>query len=96
METATENKKNIPRTLCEEITGQDTGKEFTLKGWVMRYRDHGGLVFIDLRDYSGVMQIVFDENIKGESFKTAKKLKNEYVVSVTGTVRNRPGGTENP
>ncbi|MCL4542959.1 MAG: aspartate--tRNA ligase [Deltaproteobacteria bacterium] len=90
-----ENKKDAHRTLCEEITGQDAGEEFTLKGWVMRYRDHGGLIFIDLRDYSGVMQIVFDENIKGESFKTAKKLKNEYVVSVTGTVRNRPGGTEN-
>lgn len=87
--------KKYSRTLCEEITEQDTGKEFTLKGWVMRYRDHGGLVFIDLRDYSGVMQIVFDETIKGESFKTAKRLKNEYVVSVTGTVRNRPEGTEN-
>ena len=83
------------RTLCEEINEKDIGKEFTLKGWVMRYRDHGGLIFIDLRDYSGVMQLVFDENIKGESFKTAKKLKNEYVVSVTGTIRKRPDGTEN-
>ncbi len=61
----------------------------------MHYRDHGGLVFIDLRDYSGILQIVFDENIDKESFKIAKKLKNEYVVSITGTVRKRPEGTVN-
>ena len=83
------------RTLCEEISESDTGKEFTFKGWVMHYRDHGGLIFIDLRDYSGILQIVFDENIDSESFKIAKKLKNEYVVSITGTVRKRPDGTTN-
>ncbi len=83
------------RTLCEDIKESDIGKEFTFKGWVMHYRDHGGLIFIDLRDYSGILQIVFDENIEGESFKSAKKLKNEYVVSVAGTVRKRPDGTEN-
>jgi aspartyl-tRNA synthetase len=83
------------RTLCEEIKESDIGKEFTFKGWVMHYRDHGGLIFIDLRDYSGILQIVFDENIEGESFKTAKKLRNEYVISVTGTIRKRPEGTEN-
>ncbi len=84
------------RTLCEEVGESDTGKEFTFKGWVMHYRDHGGLIFIDLRDYSGILQIVFDENIDKESFIVAKKLKNEYVVSVTGTVRKRPEGTANP
>lgn len=84
------------RTLCEEIKDSDAGKEFTVKGWVMHYRDHGGLIFADLRDYSGIMQIVFDENTPGESFRTAKKLKNEFVISVTGTVRPRPEGTENP
>ncbi len=83
------------RTLCEEISESDTGKEFTFKGWVMHYRDHGGLIFIDLRDYSGILQIVFDENIDNESFKIAKKLKNEYVVSIAGTVRKRPEGTTN-
>ncbi|MHB1545148.1 MAG: aspartate--tRNA ligase [bacterium] len=83
------------RTLCEDINESDTGKEFTFKGWVMHYRDHGGLIFIDLRDYSGILQIVFDENIDKESFKNAKKLKNEYVVSITGIVRKRPEGTEN-
>ena len=81
------------RTLCEGVGESDTGKEFTFKGWVMHYRDHGGLIFIDLRDYSGILQIVFDENIDKESFIVAKKLKNEYVVSVTGTVRKRPEGT---
>ena len=84
------------RTLCEEVGESDTGKEFTFKGWVMHYRDHGGLIFIDLRDYSGILQIVFDENIDKKSFIVAKKLKNEYVVSVTGTVRKRPEGTANP
>ncbi|MGC8553895.1 MAG: aspartate--tRNA ligase [Candidatus Acidulodesulfobacterium sp.] len=83
------------RTLCEDIKESDIGKEFTFKGWVMHYRDHGGLIFIDLRDYSGILQIVFDENIEGESFKTAKKLRNEYVIAVSGTVRKRPEGTEN-
>ena len=83
------------RTLCEDIKESDIGKEFTFKGWVMHYRDHGGLIFIDLRDYSGILQIVFDENIEGGSFKTAKKLRNEYVVAVSGAVRKRPEGTEN-
>ena len=83
------------RTLCENIKESDIGKEFTFKGWVMHYRDHGGLIFIDLRDYSGILQIVFDENIEGGSFKTAKKLRNEFVIAVSGTVRKRPEGTEN-
>ena len=83
------------RTLCEDIKESDIDKEFTFKGWVMHYRDHGGLIFIDLRDYSGILQIVFDENIEGGSFKTAKKLRNEYVIAVSGTVRKRPEGTEN-
>ena len=86
---------NSLRTLCEDIDESDIGIEFTFKGWVMHYRDHGGLIFIDLRDYSGILQIVFDENIDNESFKIAKKLKNEYVVSITGTVRKRPEGTTN-
>ena len=85
----------IMRTLSEDIKESDIGKEFTFKGWVMHYRDHGGLIFIDLRDYSGILQIVFDENIEGESFKTAKKLRNEYVIAVSGTIRKRPEGTEN-
>ncbi len=90
-----QNLNKTLRTLCEDIQESDIGKKFTFKGWVMHYRDHGGLIFIDLRDYSGILQIVFDENIDKESFKIAKKLKNEYVVSITGTVRKRPQGTEN-
>ncbi len=83
------------RTLSGEISEEAAGREYTLKGWVMHFRDHGGLIFIDLRDYSGIIQVVFDENEKNESFKSAKKLKNEYVISVTGVVRRRPAGTEN-
>ncbi len=88
--------KTLKRTLCEEINENDKGLEFNLKGWVMHYRDHGSLIFIDLRDYSGTIQIVFDETISPQSFKTAKKIRNEFVVSVLGVVRIRPSGTENP
>ncbi|MHB1680344.1 MAG: aspartate--tRNA ligase [bacterium] len=85
----------LKRTLSEEINESLVGSDFSLKGWVMHYRDHGGLIFIDLRDYAGIIQIVFDENISEESFNTAKKIKNEYVISVTGKVKIRPEGTEN-
>ncbi len=85
----------LKRTLSGEINESCTGSEFNLKGWVMHYRDHGGLIFIDLRDYAGIIQIVFDETVSHESFNIAKKIKNEYVISVTGKVRIRPEGTEN-
>ncbi|MHB1665069.1 MAG: OB-fold nucleic acid binding domain-containing protein, partial [bacterium] len=57
----------LKRTLSEEINESLVGSDFNLKGWVMHYRDHGGLIFIDLRDYAGIIQIVFDENISAES-----------------------------
>jgi aspartyl-tRNA synthetase len=85
----------LKRTLSEEINESLVDSDFNLKGWVMHYRDHGGLIFIDLRDYAGIIQIVFDENISAESFNTAKKIKNEYVISVEGKVKIRPEGTEN-
>lgn len=83
------------RTRCGEISSRDTGKNFVFKGWVMHYRDHGGLIFIDLRDNSGTLQVVFDEETAKEAFGTAKKLKNEFVISVSGAIRKRPEGTEN-
>ncbi|QRN41845.1 MAG: aspartate--tRNA ligase [Neisseriaceae bacterium] len=66
----------------------------TVKGWVHRRRDHGGIIFIDLRDREGLVQVVIDPNTK-EAFKLADSSRNEYVLSITGQVRNRPEGTIN-
>ncbi|HEX2418522.1 MAG TPA: aspartate--tRNA ligase [Micromonosporaceae bacterium] len=71
----------------------DVGHQVTLAGWVARRRDHGGVIFIDLRDASGVAQVVFRE---GELAEAAHGLRNEFCVSVTGTVARRPAGNENP
>ncbi|GEA19057.1 aspartate--tRNA ligase [Moorella sp. E306M] len=80
---------------CGELRATDTGKEVTLMGWVHRRRDHGGLIFIDLRDRSGLVQVVCDPEA-GPAFKKAEEVRNEYVVAVTGNVRPRPEGTANP
>nr|WP_277998904.1 aspartate--tRNA ligase [Moorella sulfitireducens] len=80
---------------CGELGTIDTGKEVTLMGWVHRRRDHGGLIFIDLRDRSGLVQVVCDPEA-GTAFKKAEEVRNEYVVAVRGNVRLRPEGTANP
>jgi aspartyl-tRNA synthetase len=71
------------------------GQEVTLAGWVHRRRDHGGLIFIDLRDREGIAQVVFNPETSKKSHKTANELRNEYVAKVTGKVSLRPSGTEN-
>jgi aspartyl-tRNA synthetase len=81
---------------CGEIGESDTGKGLTLCGWVYRRRDHGGLIFIDLRDRSGVLQIVFSPDVSGETHERAHDLRSEYVISVSGEISKRPEGTENP
>lgn len=81
---------------CGEITESDIGKNFTLCGWVYRRRDHGGLIFIDLRDRSGILQIVFSPNVSSIAHEKAHDLRNEFVLSVSGEIRKRPEGTENP
>ncbi|MCS7164315.1 MAG: OB-fold nucleic acid binding domain-containing protein, partial [Thermodesulfovibrio sp.] len=81
---------------CGYVNEEDIGKKLTLCGWVFRRRDHGGLIFIDLRDRSGIIQIVFTPEVSSEAHKKAHKLRNEYVVAVKGIVRRRPEGTENP
>ena len=69
----------------------------TLSGWVSRRRDHGGIIFIDLRDRSGYVQIVLNpEHLSAEHYETAERLRSEWCVEVTGTVRLRPEGSENP
>ena len=80
---------------CEELNIDHIGESITVSGWVHRRRDHGGVIFIDLRDTSGILQLVFDPSNK-ELFAEAEKIRSEYVVSVSGNIRNRPEGTVNP
>jgi aspartyl-tRNA synthetase len=80
---------------CGDLTEALVGQRVTLAGWVNRRRDHGGVIFIDLRDRSGLVQLVFDPD-RPEVFALAERLRNEYVVRVTGSVRLRPEGTRNP
>jgi len=82
------------RRSCGGIRPEDAGTTVELRGWVNRRRDHGGLVFIDLRDRDGITQCVCDP-VEPGAFATGGTLRNEDVVAVTGTVRERPAGTEN-
>jgi len=81
---------------CGELRLQHVGEEVTLMGWVSKRRDHGGLIFVDLRDRSGKVQVVFSPDINEEAFRQADAVRGEYVVAVTGRVCRRPEGTENP
>lgn len=80
---------------CGELKKKDIGKEVTLCGWVEKRRDHGGLIFIDLRDREGIAQVVFNPKVSKESHRKAHGLRSEYVLSVEGKVSQRPRGTEN-
>jgi len=80
---------------CGELRSSFIEKSVTLCGWVHRRRDHGGVIFIDLRDREGIAQIVFDPAIQ-ESFVIAERVRNEFVLKIQGTVRHRPEGTVNP
>lgn len=81
---------------CGELTASDIGTEVTLNGWVQRRRDHGNLIFIDLRDRWGTVQVVFDPTNAPAAHAAAEAVRSEYVLSVQGKVRQRPEGTENP
>jgi aspartyl-tRNA synthetase len=80
---------------CGDLNATHDGNEVELCGWVHRRRDHGGVIFIDLRDREGLVQVVFDPD-EPESFATAEHVRNEYVLRVKGRVRPRPEGTVNP
>ena len=81
---------------CGEFSQKDVGSEVTLAGWVDRRRDHGGLIFIDLRDKEGVVQVVFNPELSPDCHKIASEMRSEYVIKISGKVAPRPKGTENP
>ncbi len=81
---------------CGELRLSDTGKASRLTGWVLRRRDHGGVIFVDLRDRTGITQVVFDPQINSEAHELAHQIRNEFVLSVSGTVRGRGEGAVNP
>src|SRR5258708_23044239 len=80
---------------CAEVRPQHIGKKATLAGWVHSRRDHGGVLFIDLRDRSGVVQVVFNPENK-TLLSQAEQLRSEFVIQASGAVRVRPEGTKNP
>lgn len=92
-----ETLKGLERNCnCGEIRKTDEGKKVQLAGWVSRRRDHGGLIFVDMRDRSGIVQIVFDAAEMGADFSKAETLRNEFVIGVRGKVRARSAETVNP
>src|SRR5271168_704335 len=82
------------RYYCGEIRQALIGRDMSLYGWVHKRRDHGGVIFIDLRDREGLVQIVFSPE-DAQVFQVAEKLRSEYVVKIHGQVRLRPEGTLN-
>ena len=81
--------------LCGAVDAASIGQDVSLCGWVQRRRDHGGVIFIDLRDRTGLVQVVMDPD-RPEQFSVAETVRNEYVLRVSGRVRARPEGTQNP
>jgi aspartyl-tRNA synthetase len=81
---------------CGSLNKEHVGMKVSLAGWVNRRRDHGGLIFIDLRDREGIVQTVFNPEISPAGLKIAEEMRSEYVIRLTGEVSLRPSGTENP
>jgi len=89
--------KKLKRThLCNEVTENLKGKEVVVMGWVHNRRDHGDLIFIDLRDRSGLLQVALDPTRDKEAHKLSETLRSEFVIAVEGQVQDRPAGTVNP
>lgn len=81
---------------CGDLSAADIGKQVVLMGWTMRRRDHGGLIFVDLRDREGIAQVVFDPEKSPDAHAKAEHVRNEFVLAVKGQVLARPEGTTNP
>ncbi len=82
--------------MCGDLTGEDCGKDICLMGWAQTRRDHGGVIFVDLRDRGGITQVVFSPEIEPKAHENAHILRSEYVLAVKGRVRMRPEGMANP
>ena len=80
---------------CAALDATHVDERVELTGWVHRRRDHGGVIFLDLRDRTGIVQVVYDPDT-AESFATADRVRNEFVLRATGRVRRRPEGMVNP
>jgi aspartyl-tRNA synthetase len=81
---------------CGDVTEEHLGKIVAINGWLDTRRDHGGVIFLDIRDKYGKVQVVFDPEINKELHEIAHRLRSEYVLGIRGSVRNRPEGTQNP
>ncbi len=81
--------------MCGNLGEEHIGEEVTLMGWIQKRRDLGGLIFVDLRDREGIVQIVFDKDVSEEAFQKANKLRGEFVIAITGDVRKRESINEN-
>ena len=81
---------------CGSLRSKDAGDQVTLAGWIGRRRDHGGIIFLDLRDRSGPVQVVFNPEVANAATRIAEEVRGEWVVQVKGTVNKRPDGSENP
>ncbi len=81
---------------CGDLTEKNVGEKVLLMGWILRRRDHGGLIFVDLRDRWGLTQVVFNPETDAKSHSKAESLRSEYVIAVKGEVSPRPSGMENP
>jgi len=87
----------IKRThYCGHLKTADAGKEVVLMGWVHRRRDHGGVIFVDLRDREGIVQVVFNPEVQADVHREAHRIRSEFVLALKGAVRKRPEGMENP
>ena len=90
-------RANLLKTVnCGELRAEDAGRAVVLAGWVHRRRDHGSLIFIDLRDRDGIVQVVVNPELAPEAHAAAEKVRNEWVVQITGRVCLRPQGSRNP
>ncbi len=95
--TSVLNQHSTHDHTCGELRRSDIGSTVTLNGWVHHRRDHGGLIFVDLRDREGITQCTFDPDLSGvDTFHVAEQIRPEWPISVTGLVRERPADTANP
>ena len=81
---------------CNDLGQKNVGEQVTLMGWVLRRRDHGGVIFIDLRDRNGITQVVFNPEINPAVHAKAHQIRSEWVLAIQGRVEARPGDMANP